>query len=153
MLIERILGANWRTTLTGWLATISGVLTTLAMLPHELGDVAEIIPANWKSRITIAGIIATALLKFINSIVAKDAAITGNGTINDPLKKVNGIRSKVVVMLAVLLVPFCLTGCVTGADGKARFDYIGAARTIDGAWRAYDASRYPAPVLVIPPAE
>ena len=48
-------------------------LTVIAALPYQLGDIATIIPAEWKSRVTLAGILATATLKIINSIVQKDA--------------------------------------------------------------------------------
>jgi len=64
---------NWKTTLSGIGAALTSALTAIAALPYQLGDIATIIPPQWKARVTIAGIIATVILKSINSAVQKDA--------------------------------------------------------------------------------
>lgn len=64
---------NWKTTLSGILAALTSALTAIAALPYQLGEVATIIPAEWKARVTIAGIVATVILRSINSAVQKDA--------------------------------------------------------------------------------
>ena len=46
-------------------AAITSALTTLAALPYQLGDVATIIPVEWKNRVVIAGLIATVILRTI----------------------------------------------------------------------------------------
>ena len=63
---------NWKTTLSGILAALTSALTAIAALPYQLGDVATIIPADWKARVTVAGIVATVILKSINSAVQRD---------------------------------------------------------------------------------
>lgn len=63
---------NWKTTLSGILAALTSALTAIAALPYQLGDVATIIPAEWKARVTVAGIVATVILKSINSAVQRD---------------------------------------------------------------------------------
>jgi hypothetical protein len=63
---------NWKTTLSGIGAALTSALTAIAALPYQLGDVATIIPPQWKARVTIAGIVATVILKSINSAVQRD---------------------------------------------------------------------------------
>jgi len=46
-------------------AAITSALTTLAALPYQLGDVATIIPVEWKTRIVVIGLIATVILRAI----------------------------------------------------------------------------------------
>ena len=52
-------------------AAIFGALTILAALPYTLGDLATIIPSEWKPKIVLAGLIATVGLRIWNSIVPK----------------------------------------------------------------------------------
>lgn len=63
---------NWKTTVSGVGASLFALLTALAALPYQLGDVATIIPAAYKEHIFIGGAIATVILKVWNSIVQKD---------------------------------------------------------------------------------
>jgi hypothetical protein len=63
---------NWKTTLSGIGAALTSALTAIAALPYQLGDIATIIPPVWKARVTIAGIVATVILKSINSAVQRD---------------------------------------------------------------------------------
>ena len=64
---------NWQTTLTGTLAAVTSLLTALAALPTELGDVAQIIPPDYKAKIFTVGLVSTLALKVINSFVQADA--------------------------------------------------------------------------------
>lgn len=70
---------NWKTSFTGIGAAVTSTLTGLAALPYSLGDVATIIPVEWKTRIFVIGAIATLVLKSLNSLAQKDANPT-NGT-------------------------------------------------------------------------
>ena len=89
-----ILGANWKTTVSGIGAMIFAALTALAGLPYTLGDVATIIPPEYKAKVFTASLIATAILKVWNSIVQKDRNVVGgtvqqtvNGTPVEPGKQ------------------------------------------------------------------
>jgi hypothetical protein len=75
--VEKLFGANWKTTVSGIGAALFSVLTILAALPYEMGDLAAIFSPAWKGKIaTIAGI-AALLLKIWNSLVQKDRDVTG----------------------------------------------------------------------------
>jgi hypothetical protein len=54
------------------------LLTALAAAPYSLGEVATIIPPEWKERVFIAGAIATMLLRVIrdNVAVVKESVTT-----------------------------------------------------------------------------
>ena len=68
---------NWQTTISGIGAAIFSVLTILAALPYQLGDLATIIPPEWKAKVVTIGIIATTLLRVWNSVQQKDRNVTG----------------------------------------------------------------------------
>jgi hypothetical protein len=82
-MLERFIGANWRTTLTGFGSALTALLAFLAALPHELGDVAEIFPPEWKARIAVTGALATAILRIVKSSITKDARVSGNGSLDN----------------------------------------------------------------------
>jgi len=79
-LLERLIGANWRTTLTGYGTAILATLAALAAAPYELGDLATIIPPEWKARLFAVSAAAAFVLKLVNAHVSKDAVVSG-GTI------------------------------------------------------------------------
>ena len=67
------------------------MLTVLAALPYQLGDVATIVPPAWKSKIVTAGIVATFILRVLNGLQQKDKNVTGgtlqqtaDGQVADP---------------------------------------------------------------------
>ena len=64
---------NWKTTLSGIGAALTSALVAIAALPYQLGDVATIIPPEWKARVVVAGLVATVILRTINAAVTKDA--------------------------------------------------------------------------------
>jgi len=51
--------------LAGYGSIIMSLLTALAAAPYSLGEVATIIPPEWKQRVFIAGAIATLILRVI----------------------------------------------------------------------------------------
>jgi len=51
--------------LAGYGSIVMSLLTALAAAPYSLGEVATIIPPEWKQRVFIAGAIATLLLRII----------------------------------------------------------------------------------------
>jgi hypothetical protein len=79
-MIAKLLGANWRTSVSGIGAAIFGLLTMVAALPYEMGDVANIFPPEWKAKIATASAIATLVLKWWNATAQKDKIVTGGTT-------------------------------------------------------------------------
>lgn len=77
VLFVKLFGANWRTAASQIGVALFSLLTVLAALPYQLGDVSLIIPPAWKSRVFIVGAIATALLRVINGLQQKDKYVTG----------------------------------------------------------------------------
>lgn len=142
-LIEKIFGANWRTTITGWLETASWLLTFLAAAPYTLGEVANILPAEWKASIFKVSACAAGVLAFLNRWLAKDKSITGNGTpdapyqVKDPASLVENNRIVPLLALCVIL-PFALTSCVT-IPVTARLTYGAASIGYDGKSVAIEA--------------
>lgn len=62
-----------KTTLTGIFSALVAALTTLAALPYTLGDIATIIPADWKPWVFKVGIVATVALRILKSVQTADA--------------------------------------------------------------------------------
>lgn len=113
-MIERIFGANWRTTLSGAGSAFTSFLTLLAALPYELGDLAAVIPPKWKAKVALAGMVATFLLRVIHSSAAKDARISGNGTLEAPLRKPSesdATRSQIIPLAFLAALGLALAGC------------------------------------------
>lgn len=130
-LLERFFGANWRSSVTGLGTAIFGLLAFVSALPYTMGEVADILPPEWKPRIAIASAIAAAILKALQGGVSKDAVVTGNGTVFEPNKvaDANGSnRTLAPLVLALLLPAFLLTGCTqTGAKLPAGSYFEGSA--------------------------
>ena len=98
-LLERFLGANWRTTLTGVGTAIFSVLAALAAAPYELGELATIIPPHWKAKLFAISAGATFILRLVNAHVAKDATVSGGSVINvlpGPVRLVEGSREGIM---------------------------------------------------------
>jgi hypothetical protein len=53
---------NWKQVI----ATLTSALTILAALPYQLGDISTIVPAEWKSKIVVIGLVATTILRVWN---------------------------------------------------------------------------------------
>jgi hypothetical protein len=65
---------QWKTTLTGFGAAAVLVLTFLASQPYSNGEIALIIPNEWKPYFVTAGIISAGILAAIRGIVSADAS-------------------------------------------------------------------------------
>lgn len=142
-LIEKLFGANYRTTITGWLETASWLLALLAAAPYTLGEVASILPPEWKATVFKISGVCAGILAFINRSLAKDKAITGNGTpdapyqVKDPASLVENNRIVPLLALCAIL-PFALTSCVT-IPVTARLTYGAASIGYDGKSVAIEA--------------
>lgn len=67
--------------LVGYGAIVMSLLTALAAAPYTLGEVATIIPPDWKAKVFVVSAIATMILRVIrdNTISApKDSLTTDN---------------------------------------------------------------------------
>lgn len=91
MLLAKLFGANWRTSLSGIGAAVFGLLTMIAALPYDMGDIANIFPPSWKAKIAVAAGFATLALKWWNALAQKDKHVTGgvvqqtvSGAVADP---------------------------------------------------------------------
>ncbi len=69
-------------------ATLTSALTVLAALPYTLGDVATIIPPAWKSKIVIAGLVATTVLRLVNTKMVSPPTTTPVEVVNKPNESV-----------------------------------------------------------------
>jgi len=78
--MTKIFGANWKTTVSQAGVAIFSLLTLLAALPYQLGEIATIIPPEWKSKVVAVGAFATLVLRLINGWQQKSKDVTG-GTV------------------------------------------------------------------------
>lgn len=58
-------------TVTKWGAAITSALTALAALPYQLGDIATLIPAEWKTRVFSVSLLATIVLRVLQPTPTK----------------------------------------------------------------------------------
>lgn len=96
--------ANWRTSVFGGIATLAAFLT---QFPEALSFLD---PDTAKKAAAVAAMIS-GLIAFSQ---AKDRQVTGNGTVNAPMKVAQSDgTNKVLPVLLVLVLPVLLMGCVT----------------------------------------
>lgn len=76
-MLTKWFGANWKTSISGIGSAVFGLLTLLAALPYQLGDIATIIPPEYKAKIFLYGAAATSALRIWNSLQQKDKSVTG----------------------------------------------------------------------------
>jgi hypothetical protein len=69
--------ANWRTLISGIGSGVFAVLSMLAVAPQELGEVANIIPYQYKAKFFFACTFAAFILRCWNSYAQKDKQVTG----------------------------------------------------------------------------
>lgn len=62
--------------LAGYGAIAMSLLTALAAAPYTLGEVATIIPPEWKERVFVASAIATLILRVIRDNVQSNQPTT-----------------------------------------------------------------------------
>lgn len=82
-LLARVFGANYKTFLTGAGAGLFSILTMLAALPYQLGEVATFIPPAWKSKVFVGAAVAAFILRMWNAYVQKDKDVHGGTIIQD----------------------------------------------------------------------
>ncbi len=111
-LIESILGANWRTTLSGHLGLLAiAVLTRRLALPADWHDPNQVVTfACW-------GLALLSGSAF--SIHAKDAVVSGNGTVNRPYYVADNAAGSrplapLLPVIAMLMLVAALAGCANG---------------------------------------
>jgi hypothetical protein len=80
--MEKLLGANWRTTVSGIGAGISSLLAVLATLSltPEAQSVIAFLNDGQKKTVAIGSAIAALVFRFWNSLVQKDKSVTGGTT-------------------------------------------------------------------------
>jgi hypothetical protein len=88
--LEKLLGANYRTTLSGTASALLALLAALAAFPDSLGTYSSLIPQPWRDKIFLASALAAALLRIINASVTKDARVAGSGAPLDPYRVDDG---------------------------------------------------------------
>ncbi len=66
--------ANWKTTLTGIAAGLVLVMTFLASQPFTNGELALIVPAEWKPYLALVGIVCAGVLATVRGLVSADAS-------------------------------------------------------------------------------
>jgi len=64
---------NWKTTLASIGSALMSLLTVVAALPYSMGEVADILPPEWKPRVAIGAAVAAAILKVVQGVVSQDA--------------------------------------------------------------------------------
>ena len=104
---------NWKTTVTGIGGALFSVLLVLSILPATLGDLAAIIPPEWKVRLATTALVATTILRILNALAQNDAK--------------GGVDPAVKARLGLLLVAFSATPFLTGcaSDGKPLIPWRG----------------------------
>jgi len=88
--LEKLLGANYRTTLSGSLSAILALLAALAAFPDSLGTYSSLLPPLWRDRIFLASALAAALLRIISAAMTKDSRVAGTGAPLDPYRVDDG---------------------------------------------------------------
>lgn len=88
--LERYLGANYRTTLSGSLSSLLALLAAVAAFPDSLGTYSSLIPQPWRDKIFLASAISAALLRIIAAANTKDSRVSGTGAPLDPYRVDDG---------------------------------------------------------------
>jgi hypothetical protein len=89
-IIEKTLGANYRTTLTGTLSALLALLAAVAAFPDSLGTYSSLLPPAWRDRVFLAAALSAALLRIIAAASTKDARVAGTGAPLDPYRVDDG---------------------------------------------------------------
>ncbi|MEY2500574.1 MAG: hypothetical protein QOI07_908 [Verrucomicrobiota bacterium] len=76
-LMTKMFGASWKTTASMIGGTLMAALTWLSTLSYDQGQLALIIPIDWKPFVSKAAGIATLILFAYNGIRQKDKSVTG----------------------------------------------------------------------------
>jgi hypothetical protein len=76
-MMAKIFGANWKTTASMIGGTLMAALTWLSTLSYDQGQLALIIPVEWKPWVAKIAGVSTFILFAYNGIRQKDKAVTG----------------------------------------------------------------------------
>ena len=88
--LEKLLGANYRTTLSGTASALLALLAALAAFPDSLGTYSSLLPPPWRDRIFLASALAAAVLRIIAATMTKDSRVAGTGATLDPYRVDDG---------------------------------------------------------------
>ncbi len=75
--LASILGANWRTSLTGMGTALFSLLTALAAVPYTIGDLGNIIPPEYKAKLFAVALTSAFILRVWNASLQKDKEVRG----------------------------------------------------------------------------
>lgn len=89
-ILEKTLGINYRTTLTGSASALLALLAAVAAFPDSLGSYSSLLPQPWRDKIFLASAISAALLRIIAAASTKDARVAGTGAPLDPYRVDDG---------------------------------------------------------------
>lgn len=106
--------ANWRTTVWGGLCILAGFIT---QQPQVLDAIVE--PAIAK-KIAAWAFLITGLVTFAAS---KDAAVSGNGSVDDPARKQAAGRSQILPLLLLAGLSLSLTACAAHGWNAPRLSF------------------------------
>jgi hypothetical protein len=115
--MNTILGANWRTTLSGWLAVIASAIAINPSLVAFLPDATRTYVTG------LAGIVAV-LSGGTFATQAKDKRVTGGNVPNDATPSANATPTRLIapLIVATLLPLFALSGCAWVQTHKPQID-------------------------------
>ena len=115
--MNNILGANWRTTLSGWIAVIASAIAINPNLVAFLPDAARTYVTG------LAGIVAV-LSGGTFATQAKDKRVTGGNIPNDATPATNDTPTRLIapLIIAALIPLFAVSGCAWVQSHKPQID-------------------------------
>lgn len=123
-LLESIFGPNWRTTVSGLCTTGSGLLLVVLAFP----------PSVWQDYHVWIPLLLGTIAKTVKDCNTKDAAVTGNGTPNEPNKVAQSDGSNKVLAptsVALLLLGAFFSFSVSGCANAPRPSSVSVGATFD----------------------
>jgi hypothetical protein len=96
-LLTRIFGANWRTSVSAFGATIMAAIAFIAQMSYDQGPLSLVFPAEFKPLITKIAGIAALLLFFWNGIRQKDKDVVGGTVVQAPDGSIDQVKTNLVI--------------------------------------------------------
>lgn len=79
--MNKIIGANWKTTVSGIGSTLASLLLGLTLIPYTMPtELSNILSPQWKLRVLMVALIAKTALGTWNALQQKDKNVTGGTT-------------------------------------------------------------------------
>lgn len=75
--LAKWLGANYKTSLTGFGTAIFSLLTALSAVPYTIGDLGNIIPPEYKAKLFTVALASAFILRVWNASLQKDKEVRG----------------------------------------------------------------------------